>query len=311
MQVGILEPDGFPDDARRILAALGPVRDRAGEPVDRFVTDVEVLVVRLAHRIGPELLAAAPRLRAVGSATTGHTHLDEAALAARGVELVTLRGETEFLRTIRATPEHTLGLIIALLRRYPAAFLHPGNRHWDRDRCRGREIGGLRVGIVGMGRVGTMITDMLVALGAEVAFVDVRPEASHDRASRLPSVERLVAWSEMVVLCASHAAGQPPILDRGRLAGLRGRYLVNTARGELVDEEALLELVRSDAMAGMATDVLDQELTHPRLDAWLEAARGRNVVITPHIGGATHDAMARCERFIAEALVRRLREARR
>ncbi|NBX37775.1 MAG: hypothetical protein EBR10_11270, partial [Planctomycetes bacterium] len=239
-------------------------------------------------------------------ATTGHTHLDETALSARDILLVTLRGEVEFLRTIRATPEHTLGLVIALLRRYPLAFLHAGNRFWDRDRCRGREISGLRVGIVGMGRIGTMLANMLEALGAKVAFVDVRREASHPSAIRKTSLEALIEWSEMVVLCASHASGQPPILDRDRVAGLRGRYLVNTARGELVDEEALLDLVRSGAMEGMATDVLDQEPALPRLDAWLAAARGQNVVITPHIGGATHDAMARCERLIAQRLVERL-----
>jgi D-3-phosphoglycerate dehydrogenase len=157
MQIGILEPDAFSDRARERLSHLGRVADFDGSDVGVFLADKEALFVRLLHQIGTEILGKAPRLAYLCSPTTGHTHIDLAELAKRGIALLSLKGETEFLDGIRATPEHTMGLILALLRNYRAAFLSERNDHWDRDRCRGEELAGMPVGIIGFGRVGRRV----------------------------------------------------------------------------------------------------------------------------------------------------------
>ncbi len=309
MRIGILEGDHFSAGAREMLAGIGPVEVFDGGTLEAFLADKEVLFVRLGYRIDCGFMDLAPRLKLLCSPTTGHNHLNEDALSLRGIGLISLRGERAFLERIRATPEHTLGLMLALLRNYRIAFLDSNHRHWDRDRCRGDELFGMRVGIIGLGRVGGIVADYLRALGARVAYADIRPEASRDGCERCGSLAALIEASELVVMCASYVDGQPAILDRQLVGLLDGKYFVNTARGELVDEAALLELVRQERMKGVATDVIANENGPNRLDEWLDAATGRNVIVTPHIAGATWTSMAATEEFIAQKLMTKLGQA--
>lgn len=308
MRIGILEGDHFSARAREMLAGIGPVEVFDGGSLEAFLADKEVLFVRLGYRVNRRFLDLVPRLKLLCSPTTGHNHLDEAVLLSRSIELISLRGERGFLERIRATPEHTLGLALALLRNYRIAFLDAHNRHWDRNRCRGDELFGMKVGIIGLGRVGGIVADSLRALGARVAYADIRPEAARDGCERYASLAELIEASELVMMCASCEDGQPPILDRQLVGLLAGKYFVNTARGELVDEAALLDLVRQGGMKGMATDVIANENGPNRLDEWLETATGRNVIVTPHIAGATWSSMAATEEFIAQKLLRKLEE---
>lgn len=305
MQIGLLEPDRFDPAALAQLETMGEVSVYGGGDLQRFLTSLEVLFVRLGFQLDEGFLAHAPKLRYLCSPTTGHTHMDEAALVKAGVKIVSLRGEQEFLETIRATPEHTFGLMLALLRRYKDVFPHVQAGGWNRDLFRGEELYGQRVGIVGLGRVGFRIASYCTAFGAQVSYFD-KPEVRALPEWRVEELEDLITNSRMVVLCASYVNGDPPLLGRHEIDLLRAKYLVNTARGELVDEEALLDLIEAGELDGVATDVINDENGAHRLERWNRAAEGRNVIITPHIGGATSTAMARTEGFIVQKLARML-----
>lgn len=302
MQIGILEADGFSPEALACLQRLGEVQTYDDGDLPAFLAPLDVLFVRLAHRIDGAFLSMSPRLRWLCSPTTGHNHIDEAALAACGVRLLSLRGERRFLETVRATPEHTFGLILALLRRYGRAFADVAAGRWDRDACRGEELRGNRVGIVGLGRVGYRVAAYCSAFAADVAWCDPEDVPFEPAWRRLPDVASVIAESRIVVLCASHRSGQPPIFGEREIAALSGRYFVNTARGELVDEPALLAALRDHRLAGAAVDVVADENGDNRLNEWRALLPGRNVLVTPHIGGATFDSMGRTELFIAEKL---------
>ncbi len=303
MQIGILEPDGFSPEALACLRRLGEVRVFDSGDVAAFLAPVEALFVRLAHCIDSAFLEMSPRLRWLCCPTTGHNHIDEAALSARGVRLLSLRGEREFLETIRATPEHTFGLVLALLRRYRRAFDDVAVGRWDRDACRGDELYGNRVGIVGLGRVGSRLAAYFNAFGAHVTWVDPADVPSMPEWQRSPDIHRLIETSRIVVLCASYRAGQPPIIGKDEVDALEGRYFINTARGELVDEAALLAAVSSNRLAGVATDVIADENGNNRLSEWRALSPSRNLIVTPHIAGATFDSMKRTESFIADKLI--------
>jgi D-3-phosphoglycerate dehydrogenase len=296
-----LEPDGFSPRARAQLASLGHVEAYVGEELPRFLADKNVLFVRLAHRIDAGFLMRAPKLSVLCSPTTGLTHIDLDALASRGIRLLSLKGETAFLDRIRATPEHTLGLVIALLRHYRTAFLDEANVHWDRDRCRGEELYHTTVGLIGFGRVGRRVASYLDALGAKLAWFDPAVTGA-EIGTRHASIENLIAASRVIILAASCEPGVPFILDRTHIAALRGKYFINIARGELVDEEALLDAIEEGGLAGCAVDVISNELRHSSRDRWLAATRNRNVIVTPHIGGATFASMQATEEFLAEKL---------
>jgi len=303
VQIGILEGDGFSAEALARLRRLGSVRIYDGGDLAAFLAPLEAVFVRLAHRIDGAFLAMSPKLRWLCSPTTGHNHIDATALDSRSIQLLSLCDERRFLQTIRATPEHTLGLILALLRRYRRAFDDVAAGRWDRDACRGEELFGNKVGIVGLGRVGYRLSSYLSVFGAEVFWYDPGDVPSMPEWQHLPNMRRLIEASRVVVLCASHRTGEQPIVGKEEIAALEGRYFINTARGELVDEDALLMAVRSNRMAGVAIDVIADENGNNRLSEWRALLPGRNLIVTPHIAGATFDSMARTERYITDKLL--------
>src|SRR5262249_43946265 len=149
----VAEPADFAPRAVAILERAGEVELRAcdARALAAAFGDYDAVWVRLARRIDGELLGARPRCRVLATATTGLDHIDLDACAARGVRVVSLRGETEFLREVRATAELTVALALALLRRIPAAAADVRAGRWNRDAFRGHELYGKTAGVIGMG----------------------------------------------------------------------------------------------------------------------------------------------------------------
>ncbi len=308
MQIGILEPDRFDPLAMAKLEAMGHVEIYRGGDLQTFLNPLHVLFVRLAYKINDSLLNKAPLLQYICSPTTGHTHLDEDALASRDIKIISLRGEQVFLESIRATPEHTFGLLLALLRCYRGAFSHVKAGGWNRDLFRGEELFGKRVGIVGLGRVGYRVASYCEAFGAVVSYVDTHEVPANQGWQRLSSIDNLIRNNRIIIMCASHINGDAPILGKPEIDLMCDHYLVNTARGELVDEDALLDVIDSGRLAGVAMDVLSCETSANRLARWNAASNKHNIILTPHIGGATFTAMSRTENFIVKKLLKALED---
>ncbi len=170
----VSESSNFSSAAAKRLEQAGRViwadLDRAA--LLAAVSSADLLWVRLRHTIDREVIDASARLRAIASPTTGLNHIDVAYAEQRGIEIISLRGETEFLQGIFATGEHTLALILALVRHVPAAARQVVEGGWNRDPFRGRELHGKVAGIVGYGRVGRMVGEYLRSLGMKVLATD-------------------------------------------------------------------------------------------------------------------------------------------
>ncbi|HSW29265.1 MAG TPA: NAD(P)-dependent oxidoreductase [Longimicrobiales bacterium] len=312
MRILVAESAGFSPAAEARLRELGHVTmaDLDQAALLGGVGSADVLVVRLRNRVNLDVLAAAPFLRAVVSPTTGLDHLDLAALDARGIAVLSLRGEAEFLRGVTATAEHAWALLLALVRRVPAAAEAARRGAWDRDRFRGRELAGKTLGVVGLGRLGTMVARYGAAFGMRVVAYDpfVDPGAIPER---MPSLAALLAVSDVVSLHVPLHAGTRGMLDAQALAHIKpGAVLVNTSRGDVVDEDALVEAVRSGRLAGAALDVVVGEMgaAGPGASPAVRFAAGDDrILVTPHIGGATLESMENTEIFMAEKLARWLR----
>jgi D-3-phosphoglycerate dehydrogenase len=301
----VAESREFPPAAAGLLRAAGDVRladlDRAG--LLAAVPDADVLWVRLRHTIDAEVMVAGRNLRVVATPTTGLNHLDLDEARRRGVLVLSLRGETAFLDDVRATAEHTVALLLALLRRLPAAAAHAAGGGWDRDGFKGTEIHGKTVGVVGYGRLGRRVARYLQAFDARVLATD--PQA--DPSGMAPGVglvplDELLAESDVVLLHASHGPTTDRFFDRRCFAAMKpGAWFVNTARGELVDEDALLDALRTRRLAGAALDVLAGERAGGMGDHPLVRYAGAhdNLVITPHVGGCTVESMHKTELFLA------------
>lgn len=313
----LCEPCDFPPDALRELAEVFDVISGVGgrEDLLRQAGRAEALFVRLAYQIDQEVMNSAPRLRVIASATTGLNHIDLAAAGQRGIEVLSLRGQTEFLRTITVTAELTWGLLVALIRQIPWAFEHVKGGGWDRLAFRGPQLAGRTLGILGFGRLGGMVAEYGRAFGMQVLAHDPARREMPPWVERVDS-EALYRRSDVLSIHASSTPRTRGLVDRQALALMRpGAVLINTSRGDIVDEEALAEAIESGRLAGAALDVLQDEHLPPDKapgSAKLRrlACETRRVLITPHIGGASTEAMARAEGFVAQALIRFWKDCR-
>lgn len=301
MIVQILEPEDFPGEAREILGRLGEVVPGAID--DERREQVGVVFTRLARRLDAAFHADYPALRWIVSPTTGLDHIDLDHFAPAGVGVISLRGETAFLDTIHATAEHTLGLALALLRDLPGAAAAVAAGRWDRTRHKGRELFGKTVLLLGYGRIGQLVHPMFEAFGCRVIAHDiVAGRVPAALACDWPAALENADILSVHLPLSGETAG---FVDGAMLDRLPPRAIVvNTARGAVVDQHALLERLEDGRLSGAALDVLAGE--PDPLDAGLAAriaALGARLVVTPHIGGYTWESLDAVEVFVARKLL--------
>ena len=309
MKILIAESRGFSPAA---LEELRRVADIAEADLDRggllaAVADADVLWVRLRHRINAEVFDAAKRLKVLVSPTTGLNHIDLAEAARREVQVVSLKGELDFLKDVRATAELTVGLLLALLRQIPAAAADVQRGHWNRDAFQGRELYGKTAGIVGYGRLGQIVARYLQAFDMRVLVSDpdLDPEELRAGLTKVP-LAKLLSEADVVTLHVNLCDDTYGFFGREQFQSMRpGSWFVNTSRGELVDEESLLDALRSERLAGAALDVLRDENAAGMAGLPLVeyAKTNPRLILTPHIGGCTRESMEKTERFLARRLV--------
>lgn len=308
----IAESRSFAPEARRILSEVGIVHladlDRSG--LESQIRGADILWVRLRHRITAGLLELAPRLRAIASPTTGLNHIDLEAAARRGIKVLSLQGEFDFLKDIRATAEHTLALTLGLLRHVPQSVRDVRRGNWERDRFRGSELFGKTVGVIGYGRLGRIVAGYYLAFGARVLVCDpaAEPNSIPDSLQLLP-LETVLERADLVTLHVNLTAANTGFFRSRQFAQMKpGAYLVNTSRGELIDDEALLTALRSRRLAGAALDVISGE-HDPGKSPLIEYSRHNdNLLITPHVGGCTRESMEKTEVFLANRVSQWLRQ---
>jgi D-3-phosphoglycerate dehydrogenase len=309
------EPGRFSEHARRKLRQLGDVTEVEAdrEFLLEHGTEYDVWFICLRNVIDRNVLERTARLRYLVTPTTGTDHIDVDYARARGVSVLSLYGERDFLRGITATAELTWALLLALVRRVPAAHRRVVEGAWQRDVFRGTELREKTLGIVGYGRLGEIVAGYGLAFGMRVLAYDRTPEDS-GKAVSFVGLDELLERADVVSVHLALTPDTAGYFNAARFARMkRGALFINTARGKIVDEHALLEALRRDHLGGAALDVLASE-TSERHD-WLEndplrawAGSHDNLLLTPHIGGMTHESVERTNLFMIEKLGRALGE---
>lgn len=305
----------FSEEARAALREFADLQemqlDRAGLLAQ--VVGFDAVIVRLGNRIDGEVLAAGSALKVVSSATTGLDHIDLEAAQRAQVDVLSLKGEQEFLQSVTATAELAWALLLALVRRVPAGVADVGQGNWQRDRFRGIELAGRTLGIIGYGRLGRMVARYGIAFGMNVLVTDVVRASAMPEGMTFTDLSALLAASDVVSLHVPLDDATRGLIGGAALARMKpGALLVNTSRGEIVERDALLAALVSGRLGGAALDVVDDERPgagtmkgHPLIEY---AAEHENLIITPHIGGATWDSMRKTEVFMAHKLRRWARD---
>jgi D-3-phosphoglycerate dehydrogenase len=251
------------------------------------------LVVRSATKVTAELLEQASLLRVIGRAGVGVDNVDVEAATKRGILVVNAPEST-----VVSAAEHTIGLLLALARSIPQAHAALKQGRWERSRFAGVELQEKTLGVVGFGRIGQQVARRARGLAMHVVAYDpfVAPERMRELGvEHAGSLESLLQLSDFLTLHTALTPESRNLIGRAELARARpGIRIVNAARGELVDEEALVEALRSGRVAGAAIDTFGQE---PYSGPLLELD---NVVLTPHLGASTQEAQDRAGVIVAE-----------
>lgn len=257
--------------------------ERKDAKVADEIADADALVVRSKTKVTAELLGHAQRLRAIGRAGVGVDNVDLDAATKRGIVVMNTPGGSA-----NSVAEHTLGLALALARRIPQADASMKKGAWEKKKLTGTELRGKTMGLVGLGMIGRDVARLARAFQMEVIAFDpyVSSSLAEGQDVKLVGLEELLQSSDFLSL---HAAATPEtrhLINAERLALAKpGIRIINCARGELIEEEALLEALESGKVAAAALDVFEKEPPpEPRLIAH------PNVVATPHIAGSTAEA---------------------
>ena len=278
-----------------VLLNLSP-----GELLER-IGDYDGLIIRSATKVTAEVIEKADKLKAVGRAGIGVDNIDIEAATKRGI-IVANAPESNTV----AAGEHTLGLMLAAARRIPAADKTLRTGEWKRSAFKGVEVAEKTLGLIGLGHVGRIVARG--ALGMRMRVLAYDPYVSEDRmrdmnVARAESVEEVLERSDFVSLHVPRTPQTAGMIDENALEKMKpSAYLLNVARGGIVDETALYNALKEGRIAGAAMDVFQEE---PTTDSPLFALP--NVVVTPHLGASTVEAQDRAGVTAAEQVAAALR----
>ena len=274
--------------------------DVAAERLHELVADAHALVVRSGTEVDAALLESAPELVVVARAGIGVDNIDIEAATEHGVVVANAPDGN-----VRAAAEHTVAMTFAAARSIPQAHARLKSGEWAKGDYLGREVGEATVGLVGLGRVGQEVARRFDALGSDVVAYD--PYISEERADQVGAdLVDLQACLERADVVSVHTPLTPEtegLIGESELANLEGGYLVNCARGGVVDEAALAAAVADGVLAGAAVDVFTEEPV-PEDNPLLAV---EDVVVTPHLGASTSEAQENVAASSAEQVLAALR----
>jgi D-3-phosphoglycerate dehydrogenase len=269
-----------------------------GEPLKEALRAADGCIVRSATRITADLLEKPGKLRAIVRAGVGVDTIDVAAATRKGIVVMNTPGGNTF-----STAEHTVSMMMALARHIPSADLSLHQGKWERSKFMGTQLAGKTLGVVGLGRIGREVARR--ATGLDMKVIGFDPFLAPDRAAQLgieavADIEQLLPRCDFLTVHTPLTDETRNLIDASRLAKMKkGARVINCARGGIINEEALVEALKSGHVAGAALDVYVQEplpADHPLLKL-------PNVVLTPHLGASTVEAQVSVALEAAQLLV--------
>jgi D-3-phosphoglycerate dehydrogenase / 2-oxoglutarate reductase len=265
-------------------------------PLERIIGGYDAIVVRSATKLNADLIERAERLKVIGRAGVGVDNVDVEAATRRGIIVANAPDST-----VVSAAEHTIGLLVALARNIPQAHAALKQGRWERSAYGGIELAGKTLGVLGFGRIGQQVARRALGLGMRVVAHDPYVSAERFRelgAECVDTPEDVYGAADFLTLHLPLTAETSGSIGAASFAAMRpGVRIVNAARGPLLDEEALVEALRSGRIAGAALDVFGEEpYTGPLLEL-------DNVVVTPHLAASTGEAQDRAGVIVAEQIV--------
>lgn len=298
------------DDSEKVLSKFSSIaylKINEESELHNALNSCDVFWFRLNHNLSKTVLKNV-KCKYILCAATGLDHIDLNACKENNIAVISLKGESDFLKEVRATAEHTLGLLLALIRKTKLAFNHVEQGEWDRYKFQGFELYKKNVGIYGMGRLGKIMADYYYTMGMTVFYFDTNKDYEDIRFTRVASPEELCSHIDVLSIHLPYNDATHFIIHKDILKHLPANaFIVNTARGGVVNENDLLEMLEKKQIYGYATDVLYNEPQIKEHKLVKYAQKNENIIITPHIGGNTYESIEKTEFFIVNKLYQKIK----
>ena len=266
------------------------------EQITAKLSDYDAMIVRSRTKVTVEMLKNADKLKVIGRAGTGVDNIDVPSASAKGILVMNTPGANAM-----AAAEHTIALMLALARHVPQAAQSIREGGWEKKRFMGTELYEQTLGVLGLGRIGSIVADRAMGMGMAVIAHDpyITPEAATSMGIRWVNLDELFAESDFITLHTPQTQETERIVNRVTIAKMKkDARIINCARGGLIDEEALYDALKSGHLAGAALDVFATEppVNNPLIQM-------ENVIATPHLGASSIQAQANVARAIASQII--------
>jgi D-3-phosphoglycerate dehydrogenase len=236
------------------------------------------------------------QLKAICTASTGTNHIDVKYCEEKEIEIISITKDYQVINKISSTAEHTLALMLSLIRNIPSSFHSVKDGNWDWEPYVGRQMNSLTIGIIGYGRLGKLMAKYCDTLGMEILLHDpcVFSFGGNIERNKQPvELDELLERSDVISLHVHVTDETREMINKNTISKMVKRpYLINTSRGEIVNEDDIIDALRSEDLQGYATDVIRDEFGDIKNSKLVEFSMNpnNNVVITPHIAGMTKEA---------------------
>ncbi|MEM2465092.1 MAG: hydroxyacid dehydrogenase [Candidatus Bathyarchaeia archaeon] len=308
----VLDAVGASNTFPKVLADIAEVTIKRIRGIE-FENEVksgkyDAVIISTWHKMQRDIIMNS-NLKVIGTASVGFDHIDTKAAQEKGVKVVTAAGASSY-----SVAEHTIGLMICIARRIYENLLFVKDGAWSSFLTIGTELYGKTLGIIGMGRIGTHVANIARALGMKILIYDpyVSIENIEKVGAEKVNLEYLLRNSDFISIHAPLTSETRKMIGRHEIENIKDKaYIINTARGEIVDEHAILDALRNGKISGYAADVLTTEPptdeTSPLLKAY-KSGEKLNLIITSHIAGVTLEALNRYALYILENVKKALTE---
>ena len=270
--------------------------------------DIQIIFAPLGYYLSKEKILMCKKLEVIISNTTSDSHIDTKFAMKKNIKVITLKNQ-DILDKITPTAEHTVGMIMAITRNYIKSINSVKKGNWDRKYFGGgKMLSRSTIGVVGLGRLGFLVGKYLENLGARVIYYDPYKIFNFPNIKKYDSLIKLIKDSDVITLHLHPLPSNQPILNINILKHFtKKKFLINTSRGDLVDEKGICDLIKKNKLAGYATDVLQKEFLSDfdvkKNPIYKLSTKTDKILIFPHIGGSTYDAWHETQKFVLDKAI--------
>ena len=298
MNILVLTPEYYPEEILAELKSFGNVESKklSREELLNEIEKYDAVLTRIGIKFDKELLEKSKNLKVLATATTGVDHIDIEYAKQRRIEVISAPGVNAI-----AAAEHTFGLILSLIRKIPWGFDSIKNFEFKRSEFLGNELNGKTIGIIGFGRIGSQVGRYAKSFGMNILTYDpyINKNLADEVGAKIVSLDELLTNSDVITLHAFASPETENMINYDAFSKMKNTaFLINVARGSVIDEDALLDALKNKKIQGAAIDVLKEE--PPSTDNKLigYARQNDNLIITPHLGGSTNEAVYNAAREV-------------